>query len=517
MGGRSTASKRGRRSNTAAKPIVRIYFTDYFGVKPTVLTRFGAFNLSLVNDLPLFIDPFLLFNSDKPAYRKLHAEIIEYVTFLREMAAKGPISKGLLKAWYTFPEVKQNWLGFSKVGNSGSGLGPKFATSLSKNLNVLFHDFGSESITAGSHLEKLCLIDEGVGRDNISDFTTNLIKKYLLDYTQKFALKHLRADQRRLVRVDKVTFSYSTRTWKPESFELPFWANDHVILTPRDMLTRDEAWINRSDLFHDFSDIVGAVPDDQLRAQLSQYFASRLPKPQGRKDKGPTRDDIHQAILSTIRHFPTVIDHYIRQKEQEGDKATAISAERVQEVEQLFLHRLTEMVQRLHRETAFYATPGDTLEEARARVLFLKDVIENKDGHKVFYGLDGKPVRREEVVQLLFRLTWYASLSDVNREVNNGRGPVDYKISRGAADSALVEFKLAKNSKLEQNLKHQVEVYKRANSTKKALKVIVSFTLDELKKVKRILKKLDIEQDPNVILIDADSRKKLSASNVRDR
>jgi hypothetical protein len=31
----------------------------------------------------------------------------------------------------------------------------------------------------------------------------------------------------------------------------------------------------------------------------------------------------------------------------------------------------------------------------------------------------------------------------VNREVNNGRGPVDFKVSEGAADTSLVHFKLA--------------------------------------------------------------------------
>ncbi|TON37876.1 hypothetical protein CGH57_24740, partial [Vibrio parahaemolyticus] len=84
------------------------------------------------------------------------------------------------------------------------------------------------------------------------------------------------------------------------------------------------------------------------------------------------------------------------------------------------------------------------------------------DGYKIFY-IKGEPVKRESDLQLLFRLTWFASVSDVNAEVNNGRGPVDYKISRGNRDKTLVEFKLASNSKLKQNLKNQVQVYEAAN------------------------------------------------------
>lgn len=37
---------------------VNIYFSDYFNVAPRLLEEYGAFNISLVNDLPLFIDPF---------------------------------------------------------------------------------------------------------------------------------------------------------------------------------------------------------------------------------------------------------------------------------------------------------------------------------------------------------------------------------------------------------------------------------------------------------------------------
>ncbi|MBO0861511.1 MAG: hypothetical protein J2P21_24080 [Chloracidobacterium sp.] len=39
-----------------------------------------------------------------------------------------------------------------------------------------------------------------------------------------------------------------------------------------------------------------------------------------------------------------------------------------------------------------------------------------------------------EDLQILYRLTWRVTQSGVNREVNNRRGPVDYKMSRGGAD-----------------------------------------------------------------------------------
>src|SRR5215211_938424 len=199
-----------------------IYFTDFFQVPPETLEEYGAFKVSLINDLPLFIDPFLLFNSEKEEYQRLHDQMIEYLQFLRDKSVAGSIDEGLHSSWFTFSEVKQNWLGFSESGNAGSGLGLKFARALNHNLNTLFTNFGQESVTEGSHLEKLTLIESGVGRDNISDFTTNLVKNYLLEYTQTFAQQHIHADFRRCVAVENVQFNYATEVWQSGRFDLPW-------------------------------------------------------------------------------------------------------------------------------------------------------------------------------------------------------------------------------------------------------------------------------------------------------
>lgn len=74
---------------------VDLYFSDVFGVDPDLIESYGAFNISLVNDLPLFIDPFLLFNSPDPTYQELHRGILRYVGFLRDQAARVTIDDGL--------------------------------------------------------------------------------------------------------------------------------------------------------------------------------------------------------------------------------------------------------------------------------------------------------------------------------------------------------------------------------------------------------------------------------------
>jgi hypothetical protein len=514
---------------------MKIYFSDFFEVSPEVLEEYGAFDVSLINDLPLFVDPFLLFNSDKKEYRDLHNEIIRYVGFLRDKAAKGELDAGSLKAWFVFREVKQNWLGYSLEGNEGHGLYLDFAKKFRASLELIFANFGQEKITHGSHLERVLLVSDRVGRDNISDFCTNLIKHYLLEYTQAFARKHLGENQRKPVSVSKARFNYDTHTWANEVFELPFIDGDYVLLTPVDLLTKDDVWINRTDMVRDYDHVASSIGNDQLRAQLNDYFTrsleaiqqrdeERKPKKESKRRRwsrrfnaptrmGPTQKQTDEAVMSAIREYPEYIEWYIRYKEEHGDEAEAIADERVRSSKELYVWQVRRLVSVLTGDTGFYDVPGTTKDEARQRVAFLKDVIENKGGWRLFY-LKNEPIRRESDVHILFRLTWCNTVSDVNREVNNGRGPSDFEISRGRFDKSLVEFKLAKNTQLEKNLQNQTEIYQKASDAQNALKVIVYFTADELAKVNEILDRLKLRDSPDVILIDARSDNKPSASKA---
>ena len=118
----------------------------------------------------------------------------------------------------------------------------------------------------------------------------------------------------------------------------------------------------------------------------------------------------------------------------------------------------------------------------------------------------------EAHMQLAFRLLWYGSDKDVNREVNNGRGPVDFKISFGSGDKCIIEFKWASNTKLKENLQFQPEIYAKANGTKNKLCVVLYTSKHELARVEKVLMEIGKTGDKNIILIDASKKK--SASNV---
>jgi hypothetical protein len=481
-----------------------IYFSDVFNVSKKAIDDYGAFDISLFTDLPLFVDPFLLFTSKKQEYKLLHQNIIDYLEFLKDKSLSGELDEGLINNWFHFPEIKQTWFGFSEFGNGGHGNGDKFAHALNKNLYRLFGSFGSEGITKGTHLEKLCLLRTGVGRDMISDFTTNLIKNYIADYTQKFALENIDPKLLLNVPIKKAKFDYDTETWLPVNYTLPIFKSDFVLLTPKDILTKDENWINSTDFFNDFDQIVDAFPDKQLRATFDNYLKKAL-------GKNPKKKEVEKAYSDFSLEHPEIIDYFIKDRENKGDQAIERSINRVLDSDQLFIEQ-SSALRKLLSETPFYNLPAVTKQECLNRLIFLKDVIENKDGWRMFYGRDGNPVAKEDSLQIMYRLTWYASPLVVTREAGDGRGSSDFKISLGSKDQTIVELKLASNSQLRKNLQNQVPIYQKASDAISGLKGILYFTSSEFSKVQSILKDLKLKDDKDILLIDA--QKKTPASKV---
>jgi hypothetical protein len=491
-----------------------LYFSQQFGVDEEVLSDYGALNISVVSDLPLFVDPFLLFNSEKLEYQRLHQHILKYLRFLKEQALPD-LDEALIKNWYCFKEVKQNWFGYTLFGNDGAGLGMDFAEALYEALGDILSNFGQETITHGSHLEKLCLIKSGIGKDNISDFTTNLIKGHLLDYTQAFAKEHLDEAKLDTFQVSRAIFNYETKTWETRSyvlpklmrFDLPKPRREFVLLTPIDMLTKDDTWISHKDMLRQFELLPAAIPNDQLRAQIDRYFKDQL----GRK---PSAVERKEAAMKTILEFPELLDRYIRLKEDSGDRAEVVSAAKVEETRIALIKQVADTISDLEANTDFYEKPWTSYDECLERVGFFKDYIENGDGYKLLNKGSGRPFSNEKEVQLAFGLVWCKTDFDINREANNGRGPVDFKASYGSGDKSLIEFKLGSNTQLKRGLEKQVTIYEEANRTHSSVKAIVCYTARHQRRVRKILKELKLESEESVVVIDARSDNKPSASTA---
>jgi hypothetical protein len=145
--------------------------------------------------------------------------------------------------------------------------------------------------------------------------------------------------------------------------------------------------------------------------------------------------------------------------------------------------------------------------EALSCLNYLKNCIEHRGCHVLFHC---KPFK-EKHLHCLFDLACRDIKCDINKEVNNGRGAVDFKISMGK-DQTLVEFKMASNPHLKRNLKNQLSIYAKANNDPEKFIVIVYKTLGQGEKVDAIIRDLNLSNHSNLIVINARKDDKQPAS-----
>jgi hypothetical protein len=489
----------------------KVYFSDIFNVKHTTIEKYGALDISLVCDNPAFIDPFLIFAN--PKYKKLHDFIVNYLKFLKNLSLKEEkLSSGNFKHYYKFPEVKQAWLGYSVEHNAGLGLGKDFAKSLHKNLHKIFSEFGNEQITESSHLEKLCLVEEGVGVDKISDFTINLIKSYLLDYTQTFAKEYIRSKYLAEFSIRKVNFDFEKSIWTDKRFTLPMLERgkkkEFLLLIPRDILTKEDTWISKNDFLKNDTAIFNTIANDELRTKINKFFFDNLTIKLNKKkqlEKDYSKKSKKSALLKTVWEFPEVLDYYIKYKEQNKDDALKYHV-----VEPEFINFFSDagtLKNELNKKKFEKLTSFD---DCIARISFFKQKLESNSNDLYF---KDKPLQ-EKHLRLMFKNVTYGALFDYNSEVNNGRGPIDFIVSYGSNDKIGLELKLASNRKLKQNLLNQGKVYQEDSNLKHVIKMIFCFSDQERETVNKVLKEINKSVDNKEIFI-IDCRKKESASNQK--
>lgn len=496
-------------------------FSDYFNISSEVISDYGAINPCIAYDLPLFIDPFLIFASEKQEYKELHKKIIRYLNFLYNESKNVSIDSGRFKHWFVFSEIKQNWFGYSEGNNYGKSGALKMGRALRKNLEVLFNNYDIDELKNVVHLSELNIIEKGIGKDNISDFTVQMILEYLLEYTQTFTLKYILKEQQIKKNVAKVYFDYNLKRWLPKEYILPRFDNDFVLLVPSDIVVREKLWINKEDMLETFEDIPITISNVELRDTLNNYYYRALP--QVRKKDGTLRAPFKKEKIAaadyTITKNPIAIKYYLKDKENHKDLILETNKKHMNYVIKTLSRTIPvfakELAEILKNEFKVKLPAKDSYTESLDRIKFLKKVIEVQDGYKLFYDKEKNIIGTEASLQKYFKAVWYATKFSVDSEVNNGRGPVDFKISFGADDQTIIEFKLASNSQIKDNLQKQAEIYAAANNNPHIIKVILYFTKEEEQRIINILKELHLYENENIILIDARKDNKQSASKVK--
>jgi hypothetical protein len=128
-------------------------------------------------DIPIGIDPFLLFKSRDIVLAELHSLILQ--AFNKGIELIRTDHKQAAHQLFDFPEVAEIGLGYARNGKKGSGVG----TFLSQLIIETLSDSPALQERGVKHIEEMQLVSVGIGPDRISDIAANLLKKYLIEYT----------------------------------------------------------------------------------------------------------------------------------------------------------------------------------------------------------------------------------------------------------------------------------------------------------------------------------------------
>lgn len=134
--------------------------------------------------------------------------------------------------------------------------------------------------------------------------------------------------------------------------------------------------------------------------------------------------------------------------------------------------------------------------------------------------VDEKP---EDAAQLLFKgvAQSYCEENDIvlDREVELGRGPVDFKFSNGFRKRALVEVKKLHNGRFWNGLKGQLPSYLKSDECELGWLLVIRYRTGGVSKDwillgPRIVKAIAVEQGLHLRAVTVDGRPKRSASKL---
>jgi hypothetical protein len=243
-------------------------------------------------DIPVGIDPFLLYKSRDPQYRQLHEMLVAMfnagITAIRE--DKVDEARQLLD----FPEVSEIGLGYTRNSRRGSGVGT-YLTALIIDTVVSSPPLKDRGIR---HIEEMQLVSAGIGPDRISDIAGNVLKRFLISYTQRqCAIWDVPLESN--IPISHI-YNHSAQGWEDSYEDLPVSPADGlpILLVPR-RLVRALPWINY---------------DDFLRTEFSAYLAARR-----QSAKKPSSSKLE--VVTVTQKDINLVERYVRARESQSAEA----------------------------------------------------------------------------------------------------------------------------------------------------------------------------------------------------
>lgn len=276
-------------------PIVRPRLTGYYGILISQAEADFAIPF-LDEDIPLYLDPFLLWRSPSQQDNALHTALINSFNHLGYLKKQGKHSQAI-DILTTLSECDE--VGF---GHSHTREGHRIGAATAAEILELFRAIPEYEKRGFVHFEEIQFFVDHISRDRISDIACNLLKSFLIDYTiQQCEAHHIPTSK-----ASAPVYNYRENKLVPER-DLALPTNPEtkkpIILVPKRWL-RFRPWL-------DFNEYIAEYfPRDKDKDKDKDKEKDKLPAP------NPSNAQSRIAVLTFNRQNYGAVRDYVAAKER---------------------------------------------------------------------------------------------------------------------------------------------------------------------------------------------------------
>jgi len=231
---------------------IRPRLTDYHSISAAQADLDFAIPF-LDEDIPLYVDPFLLWKSPSQQDQALHTAVtnsFNHLNYLLRHSKEADARETLILA----SECAEVGLGHSRKRR-----GNRIGSDKADEILSLFQQIDHYCEHGFTHFEEIQLYVKDIAKDRVSDISCSFLKSFLIDYTTQ-ACDELKVPLQE-VKVPAVYDYRTNRFVRDQSARLPVSPVDGspLVLVPKRWL-RFGVWINFDEYFRDYCPVVPENP-----------------------------------------------------------------------------------------------------------------------------------------------------------------------------------------------------------------------------------------------------------------